>query len=117
MKKIERFANTGAQDVAVIPPEDGERVLFCEHASVSETSIDISAKACVNQPFHWYYVGPNEVMRNDGAVFPVRWLAICNACHESKQDPPDCAAKDAPWIGAPPIIHVCSAPVLQEGAR
>lgn len=97
--------NTVASDVAFIPPSDGERVLFCEHANVSETMIDISAKACVNQPFHWYCVGPNEVMRNDGVVFPVRWLAICNACHNSRKDLPDCAAQDAPWVGPPPVIH------------
>jgi hypothetical protein len=109
MKQVSGFApcwSAGARDIAVIPPQDGERVLFCEHAKVSEEFIDISAKACVNQPFHWYYVGPNEVMRNDGRTFPVRWLVICNFCNMSKKDPPDCAAQDGPWIGSPPVIHI-----------
>lgn len=35
-------------------PVDGETVLFCQHASVDDDHIDISAEACEDQPFHWY---------------------------------------------------------------
>jgi hypothetical protein len=109
MKQVSGFApcwSAGTRDTAV-PPQDGERVLFCKHAKVSEEYIDISAEACDYQPFHWYYVGPCKVkvVWKDGQTFPVRWLVICNFCNMSKKDPPSCAAKNAPWIGSPPVIH------------
>jgi hypothetical protein len=96
------------QNGEYLPPVEGDRVLFCRHADVGENHIDISKKACSDQPFHWYFLGNDQsVMRiPDGARFPVRWLAICNGCN-AKATPDtaaDFAAQDAPWIGEAPNI-------------
>jgi hypothetical protein len=104
-----------------LEPREGERVLFCRHADVSEDHIDISKKACPSQPFHWYcFLGDNEVTRkrirgkNESGyaddpmeTFKVRWLAICDDCHRQitpAKDATSFARRDAPWIGDPPEI-------------
>jgi hypothetical protein len=82
------------------PPHEGERVLFCEHADVDEDHIHLEG------PFHWYYLGESEEVQRmtDGARFPVRFLAICEGCHNLGFDPRGLIAKDADWIGPPPEI-------------
>lgn len=98
---------------AFLAPVESECVLFCQHADVSEFHIDISAKACADQPFHWFYVrgennGKAVCKRNDGEEIRFNWVAICSACERelkaTKADVMDFAGRDAPWIGEPPNI-------------
>jgi hypothetical protein len=80
-------------------PRDGERVLFCQHAKVSDEEILMEA------PVHWWWVGlkdgsPNEVTQNDGQVLRIRWLVLCEKCQtECKGRPDSFARQDAEWIG------------------
>lgn len=87
----------------MIPPVDGERVLFCEHCDVSEFHISVKA------PHHWWHLGEsNEVTdKRTGDTFKVKWLCLCDLCHKSIPHNEECtkfASKDAPWIGSPPDI-------------
>lgn len=83
-------------------------MLFCGHASVSESHIDISKNTCPAQPFHWYYLGEEEVARDDGEKLVIRLLTICDDCEKrsrmDKISAIEFAMQDAPWIGTPPVI-------------
>ena len=97
----------------IMPPSEGDTVMFCGHADVSEFHIDISRKACATQPFHWYWFEDPEgskaiAHREDGEEIRFHWVAVCADCHARFKDVFDAVKQDAPWIGAPPeIIHAC----------
>lgn len=95
-----------------LAPRDGDLVLFCQHADVCDEYIDISAKACNDQPFHWYHVGGGNgptmarhtVHGKQSRV--INWVACCNACYlKSPQLPEKFVGKEARWIGDPPKIR------------
>lgn len=88
-------------------PAEGEIVLFCDHARLGAGFIDISAKACVFQPFHWYFFEGLTVTMDDGTKMQPRWLSICSKCEGENAggDPMRFAVHDARWIGGPPDIQ------------
>jgi hypothetical protein len=97
---------------SALAPREGDLVLFCQHADVCEEYIDISAEACKDQPFHWYFIGsddgPNIArMTPHGKVNRViNWMARCDACYrKSPELPGTVIGKEAHWIGEPPVIR------------
>lgn len=84
-------------------------MLFCPHAEVGHDHIDISAKVCPAQPFHWYiYEGGPITDSRTGEKFVSRWGAICQACENEARNDAEVAfslcTQNEQWIGEPPVI-------------
>ena len=81
-------------------PVDGERVLFCSHA-------DLTDGIHLTGTFHWHRFVPHETVthKESGETFTVGWFAICDKCQDEFQDdPPEALQQDAEWIGESPDI-------------
>ena len=98
--------------MSFLAPKEGDLVLFCQHADVSKEYIDISATACKDQPFHWYFIAGSDVPTvtrhtpNGKKDRTINWLARCNACYlESAEAPATMMGKESLWIGPPPVIR------------
>jgi hypothetical protein len=82
-------------------PVDGERVLFCAHA-------DLSDGVHLPGTFHWHRFVPHETVtdKRTGDTFDVEWFAVCQKCQIEMADKP-CTlvlTQDAEWIGQSPNI-------------
>jgi hypothetical protein len=99
---------TGLIFSAPPPPQEGELVLFCEHADIGDGRIHLSREL---SPFHWYIWltdegGPGEVTLPDGTGDQFRWIAICRNCNQrcGKKLDESLVKKHSRWFGAAPVI-------------
>ena len=96
--------------VGPAPPQEGEVVMFCEHADVGPDHIHLGVEA---SPFHWFICtdgngGPDEALTPDGSNVQFRWTALCRDCYSlcvGKRLAVSLVRNHAVWIGDSPIIH------------
>jgi hypothetical protein len=81
-------------------PVDGERVLFCAHADLSDDRVRLIGI------FHWHRFVPHETVtdKRTGETFEVEWFAVCEQCQTRYKKPERALRQDAEWIGETPNI-------------
>jgi hypothetical protein len=77
-------------------PRDGELVLFCAHAEITEERLFLAA------PIHFYWIEGGAV--RDGEEIETKHAAVCEACHMAIVGGArleSLITQDAEWVGPP----------------